>query len=73
LGHVVLARSEQSLYASRTHEHAHVRQYERWGVLFFPAYVVAGLGAWLKGENPYRDNAFEVAARNEELTGRLDE
>ncbi len=31
LGHVILGRDRDCLDASRDHEHAHVRQYERWG------------------------------------------
>ncbi len=70
-GHVVLGDCERSLDATRAHEREHVRQYERWGILFFPAYLIAGLWAWLKGGNPYRDNVFEIAARKAEVTDRL--
>jgi hypothetical protein len=68
LGHVVVARDAAALSASRAHERAHVRQAERWGPLFLPAYVVASAVALLRGGHHYRDNAFERAARLEEKT-----
>src|SRR5438874_2155243 len=37
-GHVVVATTRSELQRLRTHEHEHVRQYERWGALFFAAY-----------------------------------
>jgi hypothetical protein len=72
-GHVVLGDCEQSLCATRAHEREHVRQYERWGLLFFPAYLLAGLRAWMKGGHPYWDNAFEVTARHAEIIDHSDE
>lgn len=63
LGHVVLGESSAVLERWRRHEHAHVRQYERWGVLFFLAYPLASLWAWLSGDRPYWDNVFEREAR----------
>jgi hypothetical protein len=39
LAHVILARDEVCLDASRDHEHVHTRQYERWGPLMIPLYV----------------------------------
>jgi hypothetical protein len=65
-GHVVLGMSRAELARLRPHEHAHVRQYERWGALFFIAYPLAGLWQWLRGRQAYRDNWFEVQARGEE-------
>lgn len=62
LGHVVLAVDELDDETIR-HELVHVRQYERWGPLFIPAYLLASLLARLRGGHPYRDNPFEVAAR----------
>ena len=61
-GHVVLAVDELDDETIR-HELVHVRQYERWGPLFIPAYLVASLLARLRGGHHYRDNQFEVAAR----------
>ncbi len=40
LGHVVLARNSDLLLITRAHERVHVRQCERWGPLFIPAYVM---------------------------------
>jgi hypothetical protein len=62
LGHVVLGRDPFLLDATRLHERVHVRQYERWGPLFLPAYVLASLFALAAGRHPYRDNAFEREA-----------
>lgn len=62
LGHVVLGRDASSLICSREHERVHVRQYERWGIVFFPAYLVASIIAWLRGGDAYRDNCFEREA-----------
>lgn len=63
LGHVVIGVSHEALVATRAHERAHVRQFERWGVLLLVLYPLAGLAAWLRGGNPYYDNAFEREAR----------
>lgn len=62
LGHVVLGRDRELLEATRSHERVHVRQYERWGPLFVPAYLLASLVAWLRGQNAYKDNPFEREA-----------
>lgn len=67
LGHVVLGVSQAALAATRVHERAHVRQFERWGVLMLLLYPLAGLVAWLRGGHPYRDNAFEREARAAEF------
>ena len=63
IGHVVLGASQDALEKTRSHERVHVRQYERWGILFVLAYPLAGAWAWLKGGNPYWDNIFERQAR----------
>ena len=63
LGHVVLGVSLDALTATRAHERAHVRQFERWGILMLVLYPLAGLAAWLRGGHPYRDNVFECEAR----------
>lgn len=62
LGHVVWGQDAKCLARSRDHEHVHVRQYERWGPLFIPAYLLASLIAWRRGLDPYMDNPFEVEA-----------
>ncbi len=62
LGHVVLGRDRQLLDATRKHERVHVRQCERWGPLFLPAYVLAAAVLKLRGRRPYEDNPFEREA-----------
>jgi hypothetical protein len=62
LGHVVLGRVAAGLDVCRTHELVHVRQYERWGPLFIPAYLACSLVIWLRGGDAYRDNPFEREA-----------
>jgi VIT1/CCC1 family predicted Fe2+/Mn2+ transporter len=63
LGHVILGRDERSLEICRDHEQAHVRQVERWGVAFIPAYLAASVLAWGRGDHYYLDNWFERDAR----------
>ncbi len=63
LGHVVIAVNPGEQERLRAHERVHVRQYERWGPLFVPAYLGSGLVLWLRGRDPYWDNPFEVEAR----------
>ena len=62
LGHVILAVDRSALAQLRLHEHVHVRQYERWGPLFLPAYLLSSLVQLLRGRNPYRENHFERQA-----------
>lgn len=62
LGHVVLGRNPSLLRLTRSHERVHVRQCERWGPLFVPAYVLASLVLWLRRRDPYHDNPFERQA-----------
>lgn len=62
LGHVILAVDRSGLAQLRQHEHVHVRQYERWGPLFLPAYFASSLVQLLRGRNPYRENHFERQA-----------
>ena len=59
---VVLGRSDCYLDACREHQMIHVRQYERWGVLFVPAYLFCSLALWFLGKRPYYDNPFEREA-----------
>jgi hypothetical protein len=63
LGHVVIACDAATLECTRAHERVHVRQYERWGPFFLPAYVVASAWAHLRGRHPYFDNRFEREAQ----------
>jgi hypothetical protein len=62
LGHVVLGTDADTLDRVRGHEQVHVRQYERWGPLFLPAYLLSSLTQLLCGRRPYRDNRFEREA-----------
>ena len=72
LGHVVVGVSPAALGATRAHERAHVRQFERWGLLLLVLYPLAGLLAWVRGGHPYRDNYFEREARAAEASaGRV--
>jgi hypothetical protein len=61
-GHVILGLDEPALAAARAHEQVHVRQYERWGPLFIPAYLLSSLAQWVYGRRPYLDNHFEREA-----------
>lgn len=62
LGHVVLGQNAGDLDYAREHELVHVRQYERWGPFFIPAYLFCSLVLWLRGGNAYLDNPFEREA-----------
>lgn len=62
LGHVVLGRDRRLLDLTRDHERVHVRQCERWGPLFIPAYLIASALVMLRGGRPYEDNPFEREA-----------
>lgn len=63
-GHVIIAVTEQELTYSRDHELVHVRQYERWGMVFFLAYPASSLWQLLRGRHAYWDNCFEIQARS---------
>lgn len=65
LGHVVIGLDRDALDRTRPHERVHVRQAERWGPFFIPAYLLAGAWQWFRGRNPYYDNPFERSARGE--------
>lgn len=67
LGHTVLARTAGDLDRTRDHELVHVAQYERWGILFVPAYLGCSAWLWLRGRDPYWDNPFEREAYNKEF------
>lgn len=79
LGHVVVATDARALDCTRAHERVHVRQCERWGPFFLPAYAAASLWAFAHGRHPYFDNAFEreawrsatqIGPENANVTGR---
>jgi hypothetical protein len=61
-GHTVMARDRQCLESSRSHELVHVRQYERWGPAFVPAYLFWWVVLAFLGKHPYFDNPFEREA-----------
>jgi len=61
-GHVIIGVDHRTLAHHRPHEHVHVRQYERWGVLFFPLYLGSSLLQIARGRDPYLSNAFEREA-----------
>ena len=67
LGHVVVGQDGECLMRTREHERAHVRQCERWGPFFIPAYLVASVWAFLLGGHVYRDNWFERQAVREAM------
>lgn len=63
LGHTIVGQTADSLRIARDHEQVHVRQYERWGPLFIPMYLVFSLILWFQANKDcYRDNPFEVEA-----------
>ena len=62
MGHVVFGQTDAALDITRRHEHVHVRQYERWGPLFVPAYLAASALLYLRGRDGYRENPFEIEA-----------
>jgi hypothetical protein len=69
-GHVVLGRDQRALLQTRAHERVHVRQYERWGPVFIPAYLVAATCGLLTRTGAYQGNVFEREALQVELTAR---
>lgn len=62
LGHVVIGRNAAALHQTRAHERVHVRQCERWGPFFIPAYLTMSALAWFRGRRAYEDNPFEREA-----------
>ena len=66
LGHVILGQDEACLTTNRNHERVHVGQYERWGPLMIPLYLLSSCAAQLRGEHPYWDNHFERDAYKQE-------
>jgi hypothetical protein len=67
LGHIVLCVDDLD-DATMRHELAHVRQFEKLGVFFMPAYLLAAAWAALRGGHFYRDNYFEADARRRSAT-----
>lgn len=61
-GHVIIGIDHDALAECRRHERVHVRQYECWGVFFFPLYLASSLLQVARGRNPYWHNYFERQA-----------
>jgi hypothetical protein len=61
-GHTVLGTDPATLDDVRSHEMVHVRQYERWGPFFIPAYLACSMFLRLRKRHPYLDNPFEREA-----------
>jgi hypothetical protein len=61
-GHVILGTSAAALAEAREHEHVHVRQYERWGPFFLPAYIASSAWQLVTSRHVYHDNYFERQA-----------
>lgn len=66
LGHVIIAEHQGLSTRILIHELAHVRQAERWGILFPIAYLVSSAWAAIRGRDAYWHNVFEIAAREAE-------
>lgn len=66
LGHTVLGRSSAALDVSRPHELVHVRQFERWGPMMGPAYLLASLYQWIIGRRPGSGTPPRSTARYDE-------
>ncbi len=62
LGHAIVGQSATGLDICRDHEQVHVRQYERWGPFFIPAYLTCSFVLWLRCRDWYRENPFEIEA-----------
>lgn len=62
MGHVVFGQTRTALDITRRHEHVHVRQFERWGPFFVPAYLGIAAILYLRGRDGYRENPFEIEA-----------
>ena len=62
LGHTIIGQNEKGLATARDHEQVHVRQNERWGPFFLPAYLGCSAALWLLKKDFYRGNPFEVEA-----------
>lgn len=70
LGHVIVARDVATADRLRAHEQVHVRQYERWGLLFPLVYLGSSASAVIRGECPYRGNVFEREAFSATSSGQ---
>lgn len=66
LGHVIIAEHQGLSSRVLMHELAHVRQAQRWGIVFPFAYLASSAWAGIRGRDAYWHNRFEVAARKAE-------
>lgn len=66
LGHAIIGCDRDCLDYARDHEHVHVRQVERWGMFFLPAYLMASAWIGMRGGRAYRDNPFEREAYDDD-------
>lgn len=64
LGHMIFSEDTNAREYWRPHERVHVRQNEKWGPFWLPAYLASSLWALVRGKDPYYDNAFEIEAYN---------
>ena len=62
LGHTIVGVDQATLCVLRAHEHAHVRQYEQWGLFFLPAYALSSLWQVINGRSAHASNFFEKQA-----------
>jgi molecular chaperone DnaJ len=71
LGHVIIGLDHATLARSRSHEHVHVAQYERWACCFSFSIRQSSLVQLLRGRHPYWDNAFERKAFGASARGAI--
>lgn len=69
-GHVVFGQTADMLKTTRAHERVHVRQYERWGIIFVPLYLFLSCILYVRGRDAYRENPFEVEAYAADANGQ---
>lgn len=66
LGHVIIAEHQGLSSRVLAHELEHVRQAERWGIVFPFVYLASSAWAGIRGRDAYWHNHFEIAARKAE-------
>lgn len=66
LGHIIIAEQQGLSARVLMHELAHVRQAQRWGIVFPFAYLASSAWAGIRGRDAYWHNRFEIAARKAE-------
>ena len=64
-GYVTLGVNPGFLDFYRDHERVHTRQYGRWGIFLWPAYLASSVWEFAHGRDPWRDNWFERQAITE--------